>query len=616
MCGIAGFIDFNKKLGYSNLKKMTDILFHRGPDGAGYECYQNSFANIGLGHRRLAIIDLSSQGNQPMTRGDYVVTFNGEIYNYKEIKEELQKLGHQFSGNSDTEVLLNSFIEWGEKAVSRFNGMFSFGILNQKTKKFFLFRDRAGVKPLYYYYENGQFLFSSELKSFMVTDGFSKRISAKGLNTFFQYGYIPTPLSIFENTYKLKQGHYLEIDLKSRNFNETCYWNIEEYLDYPKVKYSEEEILENTESILKSSFNYRMVADVPVGVFLSGGYDSSLVTAILQKDRTEKIDTFTIGFENEKYNEAAHAKKVAQHLGTNHTEYFCKEREAMEIVPNLPEIYDEPFGDSSAIPTTLVSKIASKYVKVVLSADGGDEQFVGYTRHVKALKLASLMNKMGSSSNKVFGNLLKTLNSHGNYHRISNIMKDGRIGSIPLFQTQTLFNKGRRKLLGPNYLDTEIQLPSTKDLNSLFTTEYLQFMQDDILVKVDRATMASSIEGREPFLDYRIAEWSMQLPVESKYKENTLKYLLKKITHKYIPKSIMERPKQGFGVPIHDWLRGDLSDIYNEFLGDNSLKMHGLFDSSFVRDQKLKYINKHKLSNPSFIWNLIVFQMWYNKWLK
>ncbi|MCX6723491.1 MAG: asparagine synthase (glutamine-hydrolyzing), partial [Candidatus Staskawiczbacteria bacterium] len=380
MCGIIGIRDFRNKISPQILSKMTDILSYRGPDDSGI--YIDEKNNVGFGHRRLSILDLSSAGHQPMSddNENIWVTFNGEIYNFKEIRKELENKGHRFKSNSDTEVIVKSYEEWGIEAVKKYRGMFAFAIWDKTKEKLFLVRDRAGVKPLYYYHKDNLFLFSSELKSFHQHPKFEKEINFDALALFLQFGYILAPHTIFQDAYKLNPGHYLEID-KNGSLKEIKYWDITDYYLEKPINKPEDEIEKELEQILIESFNYRMVSDVPVGVFLSGGIDSSLVAALLQTNSKNSIKTFTIGFNEKEYNEAPYAKKIARHLKTDHNEIYCTSKDALEIIPKLSEIYDEPFGDSSSIPTYLVSKFARQQVKVALSADAGDELFCGYSRY-------------------------------------------------------------------------------------------------------------------------------------------------------------------------------------------------------------------------------------------
>lgn len=625
MCGIAGFCDFNKRSDKKTLVNMTDVLHHRGPDDSGYSFYENDYAYIGLGHRRLSILDLSKHGHQPMIYENFEIVYNGEVYNFKEIRIELEKHNYTFESDSDTEVILKAYHKWGIKAVDKFNGMFAISIYDKENKKLIFIRDRAGVKPFYYYNFEDLFLFASELKSFHKNPQFKKEIDLDSVATFLQLGYITEPRSIFKNTFKLKAGHYLELNLKTKKLEEKKYWDVIDFYNMPKLKLSENEAILETEKLLKSAFEYRMVSDVPVGVFLSGGYDSSVVTALLQHERKEKLKTFTIGFYEEKYNEAPHAKKVAEYLGTDHTEYYCTEQEALEIFPQLCEIYDEPFGDSSAIPTTLVSKITRKNVTVSLSADGGDEIFGGYGKYLSNLekqsnimknikkytgvksinKIAHLIQKNGLRNDIYFENKVAKLT----YENSLELQK-----LIPYFSTPVLNEKlikgYKYSRIKTNFDDISKLSINLDQYDKMFAMDYKTYMSDDILHKVDRATMSVGLEGREPLLDYRIIEFVSRLPSDMKIKNGDTKWLLKQITHKYLPKKIMERPKMGFGIPIEQWLKGELKDYLEEFLSDN---INGVLDGKELEKIKEQfYLGR---VNPTLIWNLVIFQMWYKRWM-
>ena len=384
MCGIAGFVDFKKLTNESVLRNMTDALVHRGPDDAGYEIYDLDRVAVGFGQRRLSILDLSSSGHQPMHFGNYTVNYNGEIYNFREVRQQLEQHGYSFSSESDTEVILKAYDKWGINMVDHFNGMFAIALLDRKLQRLYLVRDRAGVKPLHIYSKDNLILFASELKAFHHHPQFQKEIDVNSLALYLQYSYIPAPYSIFEHTQKLLPGHWLSIDLQSGQHALQSYWEISSFYNSPHLSLSDEVAIRETEERLKKAYNYRMVADVPVGVFLSGGYDSSSVAALLQADRTEKLKTFTIGFQESNFNEAPEAKKIAAFLGTDHTEWYVSAKDAAAVLPQLPEIYDEPFADNSCVPTVLVSQLASKHVKVALSADGGDEIFGGYNKFLQA----------------------------------------------------------------------------------------------------------------------------------------------------------------------------------------------------------------------------------------
>ncbi|MFW0694308.1 asparagine synthase (glutamine-hydrolyzing) [Aliarcobacter butzleri] len=630
MCGIVGFIDFNKKLLNDELINMTDVIHHRGPDDSGYSFFETKFANIGLGHRRLSILDLSAHGHQPMQYEDFEIIFNGEVYNFKEIKEELTE--YSFFSDSDTEVILKAFHKWGIKAVDKFNGMFAIAIYDKVNEKITLIRDRTGIKPLYYYQNKNLFLFGSELKSFYQCHDFEKDIDFNALAQFFHYGYIPQPYSIFKNCFKLKAGHYLEIDLKSQKFEEKKYWDVKDFYNLPKKNVSYEDAKNEIEKLLVSSFNYRMVSDVPVGVFLSGGYDSSAVTAILQKTNTQKIKTFSIGFNEEGYNEAHHAKKVADYLGTEHTEYYCTQKEALDILPTLAEIYDEPFGDSSAIPTILVSKLAKKDVTVALSADAGDEIFGGYGKYKTSLKYFEFFSKFPKFSHTILSFIFNNVNPNkipilknkynidSKFKKIADILKSNSAVVAMKYTSYKFTQDEIKKLFDQDfieyktYFDTSNELNSSNDeLNKMFAIDYQTYLVDDILTKVDRATMSVSLEGREPLLDYRIIEYVAQLPSSFKMNDKETKIVLKDIVHKYIPKEIMDRPKMGFGVPISEWFRDKLKEYFYKYFEENNLKKAGLNSNEVIRLRD-EYLSGKDV-NARRLWFILMYMMWYEKWM-
>ena len=631
MCGIAGFCDFSKKSSNDILKNMTDVLHHRGPNDSGYFWDENEYSQIALGHRRLSILDLSAHGHQPMSFEHLDIVFNGEVYNFKEIKQELLELGYNFYSDSDTEVILKSYHQWGIKAVDKFNGMFAITIYDKKIHKLIFIRDRAGVKPFYYYKKDSLILFSSELKSFHKHPDFIKNINKNSLCLYLQFGYIPEPHSIFGNSYKLKAGHYIEIDLKSQKFEEKKYWDVVDFYDKPKLDISQDETIQKTEELLKSSFEYRMVSDVPVGVFLSGGYDSSVVTAILQNQRSEKLNTFTIGFKEKGFDEAPYAKQVAKYLGTNHTEYYCTQKDALEIIPKLCEMYDEPFGDSSAIPTTLVSQLARKDVTVSLSADGGDEIFAGYSKYTTTMQYFNKFNSIPNSIKSLisFGMdninpkyipiLNKTYNFASRYEKINAILKAKDSIEAMKYTSEYFTKKERDKLLKAGFDDLstnfDIKVANTNDeINQMLAIDYKTYMVDDILTKVDRATMSVSLEGREPLLDYRLIEFVSQLPSNLKYKDGDKKWLLKQITHKYLPKKMMDRPKQGFGVPLTEWFRDELKEYFMIYLDEKRIENEGLFDSKEIIRLRDSYLLGNK-ENVQKLWFLLMFEMWYEKWM-
>ena len=633
MCGISGFIDFKKTTTQNILEKMNRTMQHRGPDGEGYGMYQNDIATVGLGHRRLSIIDLSEGGSQPQTFGRLHITFNGEIYNYAEIKAELEIKGHSFHSHSDTEVILHAYAEWGSKSLQKFIGMFALVIYDEANKQLFACRDRAGVKPFFYYWKNGLFLFASELKAIVQHPAFTKEINLAAAAAYMQYGYVPTPHCIFKDTHKLKPGHFLDFNITNRELNVKQYWNVYDAYNKPPLKIDLPEAIEETEKLLTNAFQYRMVSDVPVGVFLSGGYDSSCVTALLQKNNTEKIKTFTIGVPDAGLNEAPYAKEIAAHLGTDHTEYYCTQKEALEIVPQLPFFYDEPFADSSAIPTSLVSKIARQKVTVALSADAGDEIFAGYNRYDYIMKYGKQLQAIPGFMRKSAAALLNIIPAgsipilnkkylfHSRYEKVKLLLKSPTEHNILLSLTKQMGEddiaalfKSPIDILSTAFDSKELKPEFHSTLSYIMAIDYQTYLLDDILQKVDRAGMSVSLEGREPFLDHRIIEWAAQLPMEYKYNKGNKKYILKQIVHKYLPKEMMDRPKMGFGIPIANWLQNDLKPFVDEYFDEPFIIKQNIFNNAEIQRIK-KSFYQGKIERAEKIWYLLMFQMWYDKWM-
>jgi asparagine synthase (glutamine-hydrolysing) len=633
MCGIAGFIDFNKKIDNDTLKKMTDTLHHRGPDDSGYFFENSTDGNIGLGHRRLSILDLSSHGHQPMYFEDIVIVYNGEVYNFGEIKKELEDDGYNFESNSDTEVILKSYHKWGLKSVDKFNGMFAFSIYDKKKQKVYILRDRSGIKPLYLYQKDNLTLFASELKSFHKYSDFDKELNSDAIAEFLKYQYIPEPYSIFKYCSKLRAGHFLEIDLKTKKTTMHKYWDVIDHYNKPKLDISEKEAIDESEKLLLSAFNYRMVSDVPVGVFLSGGYDSSIVTALIQSNMSDKLKTFTIGFDNKGFDEAPYAKKVSQHLGCDHTEYYCTQKDALEIIPKLSYIYDEPFADSSAIPTILVSQIAKKSVTVSLSADGGDEIFAGYDKYSQAMQTYGRFSKMPKFATKSITSMMdlvdpkhipllnKTYNFATRYEKIKEMISSNNsveaMQKAGVYMTTSEVNryiKNDIKSIKSNFDIVSSLNSENDDINQMLAIDYKTYMLDNILTKIDRATMSVSLEGREPLLDYRIIEFAAQLPSKYKYSEKGKKYILKEIAHKYLPKDLMDRPKMGFSVPIYDWFKDELRDYFMTYLDYDRLEKEGIFNAKEVVRLRDSYLSGNK-ENVEKLWSFLMFEMWYEEWM-
>ncbi|MFY4858285.1 asparagine synthase (glutamine-hydrolyzing) [Aliarcobacter butzleri] len=627
MCGIIGLIDKNKNTPKEILSDMIETLHHRGPDDVGVFYEQNTNTTIGLGHKRLSIQDLSNHGHQPMSSDceNYIIVFNGEVYNFKEIKKELEEFGYKFNSNSDTEVVLYSYKQWGIKAVDRFIGMFAFCIYDKDKDEIVLVRDRFGVKPLHYYLDESIFMFSSELKAFHKHPIFkeNKKIDLESLSLYFQFGYINAPKTIFKNTYKLEPGKYLTYNLKLNTIDIQTYWDVKDSFNQKKTEKTEEEILEDLEKLLIDSYKLRMVSDVPVGVFLSGGYDSVSVASILQKHTDQKIKTFTIGFDEEKYNEAKYAKEIANYLGTEHKELYITEEDLLEILPTLTDIYDEPFGDSSAIPTIAVSKLAGEDVKVVLSGDGGDETFFGYGKYINTLKLQKIYEKYDFLKyfdfkfldDKFLYSLLNFLpykyKSKNLISKILKLLKFSKIKSITELYSQTnkYFLSEETKRLQRISINQ-----SKQDDVSMQYIDFKTYLPDDILQKVDRASMSESIEAREPLLDHRIIEYVGSIPEELIYKNKIQKYLLKEIVHKYVPKELMDREKQGFSIPIDKWLNGKLKDEVYFYLDYERVKQEGLLNPEEVVFLRDSYYKKRGV-NPYKIWFLFVFEKWYERWI-
>lgn len=629
MCGISGFIDFKKQSTESVLISMKESLNHRGPDDSGIFFSETSTYRVGLAHNRLSILDLSSLGHQPMVVDHLRIVFNGEIYNFKEIKNELLMDGVTFKSNTDTEVILRSFQRWGITCLQYFRGMFSFVIYDEIDQKLWIVRDRVGVKPLYFYYYNDLFLFSSELKAFHKHPGFVKEIDLGSLSLFLQYSYIPGPNCIFKHTYKLNPGYFIEFSLKDRSIKSNSYWSVMDSYRKPKLKISEHDAIDQTEQILKESFNYRMVSDVPVGLFLSGGFDSTAVAALLQKDRTERLKTFTIGFNVSGFDEAPDARKIADYLGTDHTQYYCTPDDALAIIPKLAEIYDEPFADNSSVPTVLVSQLARKNVTVALSGDGGDEIFGGYHKFNQSIKMsrgvpalrslgASIMDLINPDYIPVLRN---QYNFSTRYEKIKLILRSTHPAEIleiissyiPKTEVDVLILEKHNRL--KTNFESYKQLTGSDYLSQLLAVDYITFLVDNNLTKMDRATMSVALEGREPFLDQHVIEFVARLPSELKIKDGVTKSLLKEVVYRHVPKHFMDRPKKPFIAPLSVWFLDKLKDFFIEYLNDSRLKREGYLNFEPIlkmRDQFLsgKSINHQKL------WNILVFEMWYEKWMK
>jgi asparagine synthase (glutamine-hydrolysing) len=633
MCGISGIIDFNNNSSVEILQSMNRTMVHRGPDGEGYSFDAVGNAQVGLGHRRLSIIDLSAGGTQPMHYLHYSILLNGEVYNYAEIKQELLALGHTFVSTSDTEVVLHAYIQWGKDCLEKLIGMFAIIIVNKQTKQVFGCRDRVGVKPFFYYWHNDLFLFSSELKAFHQHPKFIKQVNINAVATFLQYGYINAPHCIFDYCHKLLPGHYFTINLDTKQFTTHQYWNVYDQYNKPKLKIDFQEATDETEKILSKAFAYRMVADVPVGVFLSGGYDSTCVAALLQKNSTEKIKTYTIGVADTKLNEAPYAKQVAEILGTQHTEYMITEQDALGLIDSLPFYYDEPFADSSALPTMLVSKIARQDVTVALSADAGDEIFAGYNRYDYVTRYLGKLRKIPSPIRHAMAGTMRFISPDRipvlnkdpllkfRYHKIANLLKDTSVQALMKNMSSDINDQELLALvakpfhhLQTSHISNQLQKEFFDEITYMMAIDYTTYLPDDIMQKVDRATMSVSLEGREPFLDQHVIEFAATLPTNFKYNNGNKKFILKEVVHRHIDKAIMERPKMGFAIPIAKWLQNDLKDIVAFHLSTEQVTKYGLLNNAEVLKYKQAfYAGKTELVPK--MWYMLMLQMWCDKWL-
>ena len=637
MCGIAGFFSFKERSKddlLSLTKAMTDQISHRGPDDDGL--WIDDSMQITLGHRRLSIIDLSPTGHQPMLSdsGRYVMVFNGEIYNFQSLKSEIEKVRNfRWKGTSDTEVMLNAFELFGiQETLQKISGMFAFAVCDLKDKKLFLARDRVGEKPLYFGFTKSGMYFGSELKVRKPVPDVENKINLNALQKYFRYGYISGEEAIFENTYKINAGCYAEIDLKDKNRQEIeqkPYWVAKNWFEksnkYSSLSY--EDALNQLESTLKKVVSETMISDVPLGSFLSGGVDSSLVTALMQANSSSKVKTFSVGFDNPKFNEAEHAKRVAQHLGTEHTEMYVSEKDALKVVPDLAKIYDEPFSDSSQIPTYLVCKLAKKHVTVALSGDGGDELFAGYTRYQLAKRLGDYKKFI---PNPISKSILKLISALPN--SVKNIDTFGLGEKLIIAKKAAIILSGNKSEIYDRFIavwkDDMQLIQNSSPISNILSqhsllvndsikamqyADFMTYLPDDIMVKVDRAAMAASLETRAPLLDHRVVEFAASIPTSFKMNNSNQKIILKDLLYKYVPKEIIDRPKMGFGVPLDSWIRGDLRDWAHDLLSEKSLNSHSLLNNKVIHEI---FTNHLAGDNEGYrLWNILMFQAWYQEYL-
>ncbi len=632
MCGLTGFFNYNSSIQDPNavIAKMTSQLTHRGPDDNGI--WVNHSDSIALGHQRLAILDLTSAGRQPMQShtARYMMVYNGEIYNIKELKKELTE--YSFAGHSDTEVILALIEKYGlHVALNKITGMFAFALWDIKNKELHLARDRVGEKPLYYGLVNETLVFGSELKSIRAYPSFQSDISQNSVSLLMQYGYIPAPLSIYKNIYKLTPGTFITISQANipKLPSPKTYWSIAQVAEqgvFRSKTLSDKEAISAVHDLLNSIVKDQMVADVPIGAFLSGGIDSSLIASLMQANSNQPIKTFTIGFQDRNYNEAEYAKAIATHLKTDHTELYVDAESALSIIPKLPTIYDEPFADSSAIPTYLISKLTKQHVTVCLSGDGGDELFGGYNRYLLGQSIWNKIAIFPYPIRLVIQKILFSLSS-------LNVEQLSRFINIPMLSNklykfasiltenspagvyQHLISQWQmpEEIVKTNEsASTNLLLQQSEAFNcieKMMLTDTLSYLPDDILVKVDRAGMAVSLENRTPFLNHQLIEMMWSLPLQMKVRSHTTKWILREILSKYVPNNLFNRPKMGFGVPLDSWLRGPLRDWAQHLLDKTRIEQQGFLKSEPI----LKKWHEHLSGKKNWqyqLWTVLMFQAW------
>lgn len=643
MCGVAGFLMDSKSSSSVNFdlitKKMTDSIKHRGPNDSG--CWNNPSEGIALGHRRLSILDLSDAGHQPMesSNGRYVIAFNGEIYNHLQIRSDIEKNNGNISwrGHSDTETILSAFETFGiQESLEKFVGMFAFSLWDKKNKILTLARDRLGEKPMYYGWQNianGRvFLFGSELKALKSFPDIDLRVDRGSLSLFLKHAYVPNPYSIYENIFSLEPGQFLQVSLTNKMTKTVNYWEASEIIkkgSFEEYKGTPKEAVKDLKNLLRHTIKSQMISDVPLGAFLSGGIDSSTVVSIMQEQADIPVKTFTIGFNEKGFDEAKYAKSIANHLGTDHTELYINANDAIKVIPDMHSIYCEPFADSTQIPNFIVSRLANNDVTVALSGDGGDELFGGYSRYNHIDNIWKKINYFPLSTRNLISKILTyPLQEKSIYSR---------------YKSKTLTNLSKRIISGTNLINSETidklylhvitQIPFSEDvihdgylketklddlkpsfgdisnIEKMMATDTINYLPDDILTKVDRAAMRTSLETRVPFLDHNIVEFAWRLPISYKVKEGESKWPLQQILKDFLPESLTKREKMGFSVPIHEWIRGPLSEWCEELLNKDRLKSEGFFDEEIVCNKWKEHLYGKK-NNITFLWPILMFQSW------
>jgi asparagine synthase (glutamine-hydrolysing) len=638
MCGIAGFIDLSGQARGGELESaaraMADSLIHRGPDSDGL--WRDDEAGVAFAFRRLAILDVTEAGNQPMAsaNGRYVIVYNGEVYNFRILRQELEAAGTVFHGDSDTEVILEGFARWGVPAtVKRFVGMFAFALWDRAERRLWLGRDRLGIKPLYWGLTGGLFLFGSELKALRAKSGWQPKLDRDALASFARFNYIPAPQTIYTDIRKLEAGTLLSFRAGLEP-EITRDWDIAEVAGQARRDISDADAIEETEALLSEAVSMRLVSDVPLGALLSGGVDSAAVVALMQQASSRPVRTFTIGFNEAGFNESAHARAVADHLGTDHTEVTLSPERACDLVPRLADWYDEPFADSSALPTRLVSEIARRHVTVALSGDGGDEVFMGYNRYQAAESLWRRTRSLpGPLRNLAAGGIGAV--PMGTWDTLAGLLPAGRrpgLAGDKMYKLAGMLRAGNEddayRGLVSHWPNPEALVPGGHERIAVFWeqaksiadfAERMAFLDTatylpgDILHKVDRASMSISLEARVPLLDHRIVEFAWSMPKHLRLRDGQGKWLLRQVLYRHVPREIIERPKSGFAVPIGDWLRGPLRDWAEDLLDEQRLREEGWFDAAMVRnawDAHLAGRGNHWQA----LWGVCMAQAWGARW--
>lgn len=653
MCGIAGFLSLKKiEEPEGCLAAMAGAMRHRGPDSNG-TWLEAGPVSAGLAHARLSILDLSPMGHQPMSSGSgrYVIVYNGEVYNYREIRGDLENLGQSFNGASDTEVVIAAIETWGvEDAISRFVGMFAFALWDRQIQSLTLVRDRLGIKPLYVGLQQGLLVFSSELKPIKQIDRFELNLDRDSLTAYLRYGCIPSPYSVFENVWKLPPGHMVTVGeaelAKGEGMKFSPFWSAADSVANGKARPFEgspEDAVQRLDEVLRDAVASRMVADVPLGAFLSGGIDSSAVVALMQAQSSSRVKTFSIGFGDKEYDEAIYAKKVAEHLGTDHTELYLKGQDALDVVPDLPRFYDEPFADSSQIPTYLVSRMAREDVTVALSGDGGDELFAGYNRYGIGLSVWKMAQKFPMPVRGMARTCLTALRREQLdylYERLKWAVPSRLRMRTPGYKAQkfaeminltdtrelyeslishwddpgSLILDGAERQNSRSAIDRES--PGVLDesfVEQMMYYDLVNYLPEDLLTKVDRASMAVSLEVRVPVIDHRVVEFAWSLPLEYKLRNGVTKWVLREVLAKYVPRELFERPKMGFGIPVESWLREDLRDWAEDLLDEGRLRDDGIFACGTVRSVWDEHLSG-RMDWHFHLWFILMFQAWKAEW--